>query len=566
MTFVELNLDPRILKAVETGGYKHPTPVQERCIPEIIAGKDVVASAQTGTGKTAAFVLPALQHLMMGKRTGRKPRILILTPTRELASQITQATSKYGKFLQFNMANLVGGMPYGKQIRDLSRAVDVVVATPGRLLDHLENRRLDLSGIEMLILDEADRMLDMGFIDDVQHIAKSTPANRQTLLFSATIDSKLSRIVKHLLNNPVRIDLSPEQTAPSKIIQKLYVADNLQHKTRLFQHFLENENIFKAIIFSATKVNADKIAATLCHRGLKAAALHGDLNQNKRNRTIDQLRYGKIQYLVATDVAARGLDVADISHVINYDLPRFCEDYVHRIGRTGRAGKSGIAVSFALPMDVRHLQRIEKFTSQKLKREIFEGMEPSAHAEDALPLKRRQHKRPSRFGAKDGGRPHAHKGGGSSARFSSKRSEGGAEKSYGKRSEGSSERSYGKRSEGSSERSYGKRSEGSSERSYGKRSEGSSERSYGKRSEGSSERSYGKRSEGSAQKSYGKRSEGSSERTFSKDRPEKSSAGKFTHKSDASKPSTGRYVSKSGSGKFANKNGANKNPTKQAYY
>jgi superfamily II DNA/RNA helicase len=376
MSFTQMNLDPQISKAISVCGYTKPTPIQSRCIPDILQGKDLVASAQTGTGKTAAFVLPALQRISESK-TATKPRILILTPTRELATQIKDAAGKYGKFLRFNMANLVGGMSYRQQIRDLSRNVDIIVATPGRLIDHVENHRVDLSGIEMLILDEADRMLDMGFIDDVQLIASQTPKNRQTLLFSATVDDQLARVVKHLLNDPIRIDLSHEKVSALNIQQLLYMADNIQHKNRLLQHFLKNGNIFKGIIFSGTKVNADRLAGELCDAGFKAAALHGDLKQSVRNRTIEQLRRNKVQFLVATDVAARGIDISDITHVINFDLPRFCEDYVHRIGRTGRAGKSGIAISFATSSDARHLQKIERYTNQKIQRDVVVGLEPS---------------------------------------------------------------------------------------------------------------------------------------------------------------------------------------------
>ena len=379
MTFAQMNLDPSISKAILACGYDTPTPVQARSIPDILNGSDIVASAQTGTGKTAAFVLPAL-HRLSSESKNHKPRVLILTPTRELATQITQAAGKYGKFVRFNMASLVGGMPYRQQLRDLSRAVDMIVATPGRLMDHMENRRIDLSGIEMLILDEADRMLDMGFIDDVQAIAKATPKSRQTLLFSATVDAKLSQIVKHLLNNPIRIDLSQEKVSATQIKQELYMVDSPHHKARLLQHFLDNENIFKAIIFSATKIGADRLAGQLREQGYQAAALHGDLKQSQRNRTVEDLRRGKVQFVVATDVAARGIDIADMTHVINYDLPRFCEDYVHRIGRTGRAGKSGIAISFALPSDVRHVASIERFIKTRLEPLTIPGLEPTTKA------------------------------------------------------------------------------------------------------------------------------------------------------------------------------------------
>lgn len=365
-TFSEFNLHADINKAIAICGYTTPTPIQAKTIPSVMEGKDVVASAQTGTGKTAAFVLPALNRLKTAGPS-KKTRILILTPTRELASQITKAAMQYGKFLRFNIVNLVGGMPYPQQIRELSRGADIIVATPGRLLDHMESKRVDLSNIEMLVLDEADRMLDMGFIEDVEYIAKLTPENRQTLMFSATVDKQLTTVVRHLLKNPVRIDLSTDKMSVPQIDQQLYKANNMQHKTRMLRHFLNDENIFKAIIFTATKINADKLSDQLRDDGYAAAALHGDLRQNVRNRTVEQLRSGKIQYLVATDVAARGIDIADVTHVFNYDMPRFCEDYVHRIGRTGRAGKSGVAISFASATDAQHVKRIEKFIGQRLR-------------------------------------------------------------------------------------------------------------------------------------------------------------------------------------------------------
>lgn len=397
-SFAQLNLDPRISKAIATCGYNTPTPIQSHCIPVILNGKDIVASAQTGTGKTAAFVLPSLHRLSIHQKSltpaPRKPRILILTPTRELASQITQAATTYGKFLNLNIISLVGGMSYHQQIRHLSRPVDIIVATPGRLLDHMKSRRIDLSNIETLIFDEADRMLDMGFIDDVKAIAKATPQNRQTLLFSATVDSKLDHIIRQLMQNPTRVDLSGKKIAPTKIKQELYLTDNEQHKIKLLQHFLKDKNIYKAIIFTATKISADKLARQLRHQHYQAAPLHGDLKQNVRNRTLDELRHGKIQFLVATDVAARGIDVSDITHVINYDLPKFSEDYVHRIGRTGRAGKEGIAISFASPSDSRHINRIERYTGQTLQQMTIVGLEPTKSlTKTAAPQKRSSRKK-----------------------------------------------------------------------------------------------------------------------------------------------------------------------------
>jgi superfamily II DNA/RNA helicase len=376
MSFDQFNLHSSISKAIKFCGYTKPTSIQTRSIPDIMEGKDVVASAQTGTGKTAAFVLPTL-HKLSTTTPGRNPRVLILTPTRELSGQITDAIGRYGKFMNFNIVSLVGGMPYRQQLRALSRPLDIVVATPGRLLDHIENGKLKLSDIEMLVLDEADRMLDMGFIDDVMAIAKATSANRQTLLFSATVDNKLTQVVRHLLKNPIRIDMGHEKLTPAAITQTCYMTDSQHHKSRILSHILANENVYKAIVFSGTKINADRLADELRDQGYLTGALHGDLKQNVRNRTVEQLRRGKIQILVATDVAARGIDINDITHVINYDLPRFSEDYVHRIGRTGRAGKTGIAISFVARNEARCLQQIERFMNQKLTFSTIEGLEPT---------------------------------------------------------------------------------------------------------------------------------------------------------------------------------------------
>ena len=292
MSFTVLN--QHINKALTICGYTAPTPIQAKAIPTILAGKDVVASSQTGSGKTAAFVLPALHHLSLHKPS-KKTRILILTPTRELASQIMQAARTYGKFLKFNIISLVGGMPYGPQIKSLSQGADIIIATPGRLMDHIDSRRVDLSEVEMFILDEADRMLDMGFIEDVEYISKLIPVKRQTLLFSATVDKELANIVRHLLKDPVRIDMSNEKLSIPQIKQEFYSVDNAHHKLRLLKHFLKS--VYKSIIFSATKINADQLAIQLSQEGYKAAPLHGDLRQNVRNRRIDDLRKGKIHFL-----------------------------------------------------------------------------------------------------------------------------------------------------------------------------------------------------------------------------------------------------------------------------
>lgn len=388
ISFSQLNLDTRLSKAISASGYTEPTPIQARAIPEILKGRDLIGSAQTGTGKTAAFVLPTLHRLTLTKGT-QKPRVLILTPTRELATQVTLEVNKYGKFLNFRTASLVGGMSYYRQIQDLRTSLDIIVATPGRLLDHLAEKRVDLSQIEILILDEADRMLDMGFIDDVQTIARATPQNRQTLLFSATVDNKIGRIVKNLLKDPVYVDMSEQLTAKN-ITQELYKVDDHQHKMRLFKHFLTDKNLFKAIIFTATKINCDKLADNMRKDGFSAAAIHGDLKQSARNRVIEQMRRGKIQYLVATDVAARGINITDITHVINYDIPKFPEDYVHRIGRTARAGKSGIAITFALPTEGKHLQKIERHIKQTFSVHSVPGMQPTKGFENATPASRKK--------------------------------------------------------------------------------------------------------------------------------------------------------------------------------
>ena len=378
MSFQELQLAAPILRAIEACGYTTPTPVQTGSIPQVLAGRDLIASAQTGTGKTAAFMLPVLHKLSTFKK-GLKgaPRVLVLTPTRELAAQVTEATRTYGKFLRVRSTVILGGMAYGPQFRDLGRPIDLVVGTPGRLIDHLERGSLDLSRLEVLILDEADRMLDMGFKDDVEKITSAAPADRQTLMFTATMDRTMTELAGRLLNEPVRVEITGRQVTLEQISQRLHVADNLRHKQRLLKHLLASEDINQAIIFAATKRAADEMARELASQGHQAAALHGDMSQNARNQTLRDLRRGRIRLLVATDVAARGIDVAGISHVINFDLPQSAEDYVHRIGRTGRAGANGTAISFASGDDGLRLRQIERFIHQSLPEEVIPGLEPT---------------------------------------------------------------------------------------------------------------------------------------------------------------------------------------------
>ncbi|MBU0621151.1 MAG: DEAD/DEAH box helicase [Gammaproteobacteria bacterium] len=377
VTFASLGLAPAILKAVEDAGYTVPSPIQAEAIPQAMAGHDLMASAQTGTGKTAAFILPALHKLSVESTVRSKgPRVLVLTPTRELAQQVSDAANKYGKNMRVKVVSILGGMPYPLQNKLLSGFVDILVATPGRLIDHIERGRIDFSRLEMLVLDEADRMLDMGFIDDVERIAAATPATRQTLLFSATLEGAIGNLAMRLLKSPKRISVAAAQARHENIEQRLMYVDDMAHKNRLLDHLLRDVDLNQALVFTATKRDADMLADELSAAGHAAAALHGDMNQRERNRTLLNLRRGNVRVLVATDVAARGIDVAGITHVINFDLPKFAEDYVHRIGRTGRAGASGIAVSFASNRDAMNLKKIERFTGQPIKAHTVEGMEP----------------------------------------------------------------------------------------------------------------------------------------------------------------------------------------------
>ncbi len=378
MSFEELQLISPILKALGQCGHHIPTPVQAQAIPRALIGRDVIASAQTGTGKTAAFVLPALQRLAAScadRKTG--PRVLVLTPTRELADQITQATRTYGKYLRVKSVAIIGGMPFGQQVRALSQAPDMIIATPGRLLDHMGQRLIDLSQIEMFILDEADRMLDMGFIEDVERISAAVPDGCQTLLFAATMGDETAKLARRLMKDPERVQVAPGTITLDAIEQRLHVADNVHHKNRLLHHLCAEHDVTKAIIFSATRRDADTLARDLNRQGHAAAALHGDMNQNARNRTMMNMHRGKIRLLVATDVAARGLDITGISHVINFDLPRSAEDYVNRIGRTGRNGESGIAISFASRGELAYLDRIERYIGKALTMHVISGLEPS---------------------------------------------------------------------------------------------------------------------------------------------------------------------------------------------
>jgi superfamily II DNA/RNA helicase len=412
MSFESLNLDPAILRAIAETGYTEPTPIQAQAIPVVTEGHDLMASAQTGTGKTAAFMLPALNLLAKPHAlNSRGPRILVLTPTRELAAQVNEAARKYGKFLRARTVSIVGGMPYPLQNKLLSQPLDILVATPGRLLDHMERGRIDLSRMQMLILDEADRMLDMGFLPDVERICEQLSSERQTLLFSATLDGDIARIAKQILKNPKTIQVAAQREKHANIEQRLHYVDDMTHKNKLLEHLLIAPEVNQAIIFTSTKRHADLLAEDLYAAGHKTAALHGDMTQGARNRTLTKLRHGDVKVLVATDVAARGIDVHGITHVINYDLPKFAEDYVHRIGRTGRAGNKGIAISFASNMDRHILRKIEQFTGNKMEPAVVEGFEPKRPMRMDAPGGRGDRRDGHKPGARGGFKPRDDRGG-----------------------------------------------------------------------------------------------------------------------------------------------------------
>jgi superfamily II DNA/RNA helicase len=409
LSFENLKLDPKLLAAVVACHYKEPTDIQSQAIPVVLEGRDLMASAQTGTGKTAAFVLPAMQKLLTpATAKGRGPRVLVLTPTRELALQVTENIKQFGRECKFVSGSVVGGMSYGPQINLLSRPLDLLVATPGRLMDHMEAGRVDFSRVEMLVLDEADRMLDMGFVDAVKKIAGATPSSRQTLLFSATLEGQVLKIAQQLLKSPVRIALATNSDNHASITQQVHVADDAAHKHSLLVHLLSNDGLYQAVIFTATKRGADRLAKKLVEQGHGAAALHGDMNQNQRKRAIDRMKRGEHRVLVATDVAARGLDITGVSHVINFDLPRVPEDYIHRIGRTGRGGATGIAISLVGPDDRGNLRGIERLIGRRLEPQTIPGLEPkrpvSSYAHDSP----RTGQRPGGHkphGGRPGGRP-----------------------------------------------------------------------------------------------------------------------------------------------------------------
>jgi len=389
MTFEELNLAPAILKAVLEQGYDTPTPIQAQAIPAVLAGSDLLGGAQTGTGKTAAFTLPLLQRLsseprLTNRRGVNAVRALIMTPTRELAAQVEESVRTYGKYLDLTSMVMFGGVGMGAQIEKLRRGVDILVATPGRLLDHAGQGTLDLSQVQILVLDEADRMLDMGFIHDIKKVLALVPKQKQTLLFSATFSDEIRELTNGLLRNPVSIQVTPRNTTVQRITQTVHPVGRSKKKA-LLTHIINEHNWSQVLVFTRTKFGANNVAEHLTKNGILAMALHGNKSQTARTQALQGFKNGDIRALVATDIAARGIDIDELPHVVNYEIPNVSEDYVHRIGRTGRAGNSGEAVSLVCLDEEGFMQDIERFTKQNIEKIIVPGFEAEP-GEKAEPL------------------------------------------------------------------------------------------------------------------------------------------------------------------------------------
>ncbi|MGH6802513.1 MAG: DEAD/DEAH box helicase [Methyloceanibacter sp.] len=410
MSFSHLGLSPKVLTAVTAAGFETPTPIQDKAIPHVVTGRDVLGIAQTGTGKTASFVLPMLTRLERGRARARMPRSLILEPTRELAAQVAEHFEILGKSHKLTVALLIGGVSYDDQDRKLDRGADVVIATPGRLLDHFERGKLLLNGIEILVVDEADRMLDMGFIPDIERICKKLPFTRQTLFFSATMPAEIQRLADNFLHNPERIEVAPQATAAATIVQRLKKApDDPAGKREALRALMREIDVKNAIIFCNRKKDVGILYRSLQRHGFSVGALHGDLDQHQRTATLDAFRNGTIAFLAASDVAARGLDIPDVSHIFNYDVPIHPEDYIHRIGRTGRAGRGGFAAMLVTPKDLKALKAIEKMLHHEIpwidgapseaeQREASESR-PSENGRHRRGGRSRRHNRPQGAGA-----------------------------------------------------------------------------------------------------------------------------------------------------------------------
>jgi superfamily II DNA/RNA helicase len=404
--FEDLGLSPQILQAVKDAGYSTPTPIQTQGIPPVLKGRDVIGIAQTGTGKTASFTLPMIELLARGRAKARMPRTLILEPTRELAAQVAESFEKYGKHHKLSMALLIGGVSFDDQDKKLDRGVDVLIATPGRLLDHFERGKLMLSGVQILVIDEADRMLDMGFIPDVERIAKLIPFTRQTLFYSATMPPEIQRLTDQFLQAPVRIEVSKPATAASTIVQMaVTVPSDDWAKREALRRLVREQDVKNAIVFCNRKRDVDIVAKSLQKHGFSAAALHGDLDQSVRTRTLDSFRAGDIRLLVASDVAARGLDIPAVSHIFNFDVPFQADDYVHRIGRTGRAGRTGHALMLVTRRDEKNVAAIEKLIGQTIARQTMDIPIDHERAQDRSRERSRRGKKSDDRGRRPNGRP-----------------------------------------------------------------------------------------------------------------------------------------------------------------
>ena len=406
MSFDRLGLGPELLQSILEAGYATPTPIQEQAIPVVLQGRDVLGIAQTGTGKTASFTLPMIEILARGRAKARMPRTLILEPTRELAAQVAENFDKYGRNHKLTKALLIGGVSFADQDALLMQGVDVLIATPGRLLDHFERGKLLLSGVQIMVVDEADRMLDMGFIPDIERIFKLTPFTRQTLFFSATMPPEITRLTDQFLQNPVRVEVARPATAAATVTQRLALipAHDPRVRRAALREVIRGETIKNGIVFCNRKVDVDVVAKSLSTHGFSAAPLHGDLDQRFRMLTLERFKNGEIQLLVASDVAARGLDISDVSHVFNYEPSRHAEDYVHRIGRTGRAGRSGVAITLISPDDAKSLAAIEKLIGTTIDR-VTIAVEVADAPAGKPPRERSERSRAGRTGARE--RPEA---------------------------------------------------------------------------------------------------------------------------------------------------------------
>ena len=387
MSFNKLGLSPAFLKAIQDKGYTKPSEIQKEAIPEILKGNDILAGAQTGTGKTAAFALPILHTLQNAESKRRRVRVLVLVPTRELASQVGESFRDYGSNLRFRTSILYGGVSINTQIDKIKKGVDIVVATPGRLLDHLNQKTLNLFELEIFVLDEADRMLDMGFIRDIKKILKYLPEEKQNLLFSATFPNEIKSLADSLLNSPKRIQVKSNNSTADKVEQVVYPVDK-SRKRELLAHCIKEENWFQVLVFSRTKHGANKLAQQLNKEGIDADALHGNKSQAQRTRALKDFKDSKTQVLVATDIAARGIDISLLPHVVNFDLPYVPEDYIHRIGRTARAGQEGKAISLVSADEHKLLFDIEKLLKSPIPRETIVGFEPTQNLSTDVPKSR----------------------------------------------------------------------------------------------------------------------------------------------------------------------------------